>query len=89
LTIEGRPIGDREMMLEELIKKATETSQLIKKYCRGGSLFPAFQRLQPSGSTRDCLPCQAIPKNEQDQGLCDNVLCYVFSGDARWQRIQK
>jgi hypothetical protein len=38
--------GDREMMLELLSKKAVEASQLIKKYCRGGSLFPAFERLQ-------------------------------------------
>jgi hypothetical protein len=38
--------GDREMMLEHLSKKAEEASELIKKYCRGGSSFSAFERLQ-------------------------------------------
>lgn len=38
--------GDREMMLECLSKQAVEASDLIKKYCRGGSQFQAFERLQ-------------------------------------------
>jgi hypothetical protein len=38
--------GDREMMLECLSKQALEASDLIKKYCRGGSHFQAFERLQ-------------------------------------------